>query len=67
MDTMTEKAFKEVSRLIEFLKRTNSRELHLRAWETAVRIGVPEEYVWHALAWFAVFGGMRLTTWSQSL
>lgn len=63
----TGKAFREVSRLIEFLKTTNSRELHLRAYETAIRIGVPEEFVWQALAWFTVFGGIRLTTWSQTL
>jgi hypothetical protein len=67
MDSMMEKAFNEISQRIDFLKRSNSRELHMRAFETAARIGVPEQYVWQALAWFATFGSMRLSTWSESL
>jgi hypothetical protein len=62
-----EKALNEIARLLDFLKTTGSRELHLRAWETAVRLEVPEHYVWLALVSFAVRGQVRLATWSERL
>jgi len=65
MDIADEKIFKEITRLLEFLKRSNSRELRLRAYELAVRLEVPESKVWDALAWFATFGSVRLSTWSE--
>jgi hypothetical protein len=60
-----EKALNEIARQLGFLNGTNSRQLHLRACETAVRLDVPEQYVWVALAWFAVSGQIRLSTWSE--
>jgi hypothetical protein len=67
MDAMTQKAHNEISRLLQVMKQANARELHLRAWETAVRIDVPEHHVWHALAWFSTAEAMRLATWSERL
>jgi hypothetical protein len=49
MNCMLDKAIKEIDRQLQFLSRTDSRELHLRAYETAARIGVPEPYVWQRL------------------
>jgi hypothetical protein len=67
MDSMTQKAYNEIYRLLKITKQGNSRELHLRAWETAVRLEVPEHHVWQALAWFSTAEGMRLATWSNWL
>jgi len=60
------KARNEIARLLQFLKTSNSRELHLRAWEVAIRLDIPEPYVWQAIAEVAA-AGTKLTTWSQSL
>jgi len=62
-----DKAINEIARLLDFLKRSNSRQLHLRAWETAIRLDIPEHYVWLALVSFAVRGQVRLATWSERL
>jgi hypothetical protein len=67
MDSMTQKAHNEISRLLQTMKQGNARELHLRAWETAARIEVPEHRVWQALIWFSKIEAMRLTTWNQRL
>jgi len=62
-----DKALSEITRLLDILKRSNSRQLHLRACETAIRLEVPEHYVWLALAWFAISGQVRLSTWNARL
>lgn len=59
------KAFIAVQKYVDFLKRTRSSELHLRAYEEAGRLGVPDKFVVEALTWFARFGGVKLTTWSN--
>jgi hypothetical protein len=61
-----DKAVNEINRLLGILKLNESTEVHLRAYEMAVRLEVPEVYVHLALAEFA-FSGMRLSTWSQRL
>jgi hypothetical protein len=67
MDSMTQKAHNEIYQLLQFMKQGNARELHLRAWETAVKIGVHEQHVWQALIWLSKIEAMRLTTWNQRL
>jgi hypothetical protein len=67
MDAMTLKAYNEIQRLLQFMKQGNSRELHLRAWETAARLEVSEHHVQEALQRFATAEGMRLATWNNWL
>lgn len=67
MHPATQKAINEVFRLLQVLDRNGSRELHLRAYETALRLHVGEPDVWEALAWFADTQAVRLSTWSEKL
>jgi len=67
MNCTLDTAIKEIDRQLQLLTRTDSRELHLRAYETASRIGVPEPYVWQALARVAGSGQIRLATWCERL
>jgi hypothetical protein len=60
-----QKAFTAIWEYVQFMKRTCSPELHLKAHEEAAKHGVPVQVVQNALVWCSSIAGMTLTTWSN--